>query len=523
MCPRSAPRRRWDFRRHRPEPGPSACAASGTPTSPRNRRNAAVICTGSPQDRCRSRAPVAAPSMICGLPDRRPDSVATSTTAGSVRPTGPGADSVHSGHSDVTTTGSCALHGGTPSPERDVRKLARIFSMRTYDRDGRTSTPPTIGVRGHCVDARNGSVPTLRMNVGSHREHAEPGGTVWPTSPPWPRPSRRWSTTATRWPWRGSPTSSRSPPVTRSSGSGRRDLTLIRMTPDLIYDQLIGAGCARAAGLLLGRQPGRRLAAPVARRASTTAGRHRCEIEEHSHAGMANRYVAGASGPAVRGAARLRRHRPRRAHRHHRHGHLPVHRRGADRGARAQPGRQRSSTPSGPTGGATSSCGASSACRRRRCWPRKRSLVTVEEIVDDLEPRARRGRPARLGGDRGGRRPRAGPIPRTRRVTTTATTTPTGPGTRSAATGRAFAPGWTTNVYGATAADARDRLHRGRDDDRRRGPGPGRPDRLLRRHRPAEHGGQPGPPAAQSRPVPDLRVGHHRRQADRTATVHRGR
>ena len=27
---------------------------------------------------------------------------------------------------------------------------------------------------------------------------------------------------------------------------GRRDLTLIRMTPDLIYDQMIGAGCARS-------------------------------------------------------------------------------------------------------------------------------------------------------------------------------------------------------------------------------------------------------------------------------------
>ena len=43
----------------------------------------------------------------------------------------------------------------------------------------------------------------------------------------------------------------------------RRDLTLIRMTPDLIYDQLIGAGCAREADLLLGRQPRGRLAAPV--------------------------------------------------------------------------------------------------------------------------------------------------------------------------------------------------------------------------------------------------------------------
>ena len=46
----------------------------------------------------------------------------------------------------------------------------------------------------------------------------------------------------------------------------RRDLTLIRMTPDLIYDQLIGMGCAREADLLLGRQSRRRLAAPPARR-----------------------------------------------------------------------------------------------------------------------------------------------------------------------------------------------------------------------------------------------------------------
>ena len=35
---------------------------------------------------------------------------------------------------------------------------------------------------------------------------------------------------------------------------GKKDLTLVRMTPDLIYDQLIGAGCAKA-DFLLGRQP----------------------------------------------------------------------------------------------------------------------------------------------------------------------------------------------------------------------------------------------------------------------------
>ena len=75
----------------------------------------------------------------------------------------------------------------------------------------------------------------------------------------------------------------------------RRDLTLIRMTPDLIYDQLIGAGCARKLIFSWGGNPG-------------VGSLHRfrdavehswpvpLEIEEHSHAGMANRYVAGASG-----------------------------------------------------------------------------------------------------------------------------------------------------------------------------------------------------------------------------------
>ena len=47
---------------------------------------------------------------------------------------------------------------------------------------------------------------------------------------------------------------------------GRRELTLVRMTPDLVYDQLIGAGCAAQADLLVGRQPRGRLAAPVPRR-----------------------------------------------------------------------------------------------------------------------------------------------------------------------------------------------------------------------------------------------------------------
>jgi glutaconate CoA-transferase subunit A len=76
---------------------------------------------------------------------------------------------------------------------------------------------------------------------------------------------------------------------------GRRELTLVRMTPDVIYDQMIGAGCARKLVFSWGGNPG-------------VGSLHRfrdavehswpgpLELEEHSHAGMANRYVAGAAG-----------------------------------------------------------------------------------------------------------------------------------------------------------------------------------------------------------------------------------
>jgi glutaconate CoA-transferase, subunit A len=74
----------------------------------------------------------------------------------------------------------------------------------------------------------------------------------------------------------------------------RRELTLIRMTPDLIYDQLIGMGCAVKLVFSWGGNPG-------------VGSLHRfrdavedgwpapLELEEYSHAGMANRYAAGAA------------------------------------------------------------------------------------------------------------------------------------------------------------------------------------------------------------------------------------
>ena len=75
----------------------------------------------------------------------------------------------------------------------------------------------------------------------------------------------------------------------------RRELTLIRMTPDLIYDQLIGAGCARRLIFSWGGNPGVGSLHRF-RDAVEHAWPGALEIEEHSHAGMANRYVAGASG-----------------------------------------------------------------------------------------------------------------------------------------------------------------------------------------------------------------------------------
>ncbi|MBL0171746.1 MAG: CoA transferase subunit A [Gemmatimonadaceae bacterium] len=75
----------------------------------------------------------------------------------------------------------------------------------------------------------------------------------------------------------------------------RRGLTLVRMTPDLIYDQLIGMGCATSLVFSWGGNPGvgslHRL-----RDAIEKQWPHALTIDEHSHAGMAVRYSAGASG-----------------------------------------------------------------------------------------------------------------------------------------------------------------------------------------------------------------------------------
>ena len=77
--------------------------------------------------------------------------------------------------------------------------------------------------------------------------------------------------------------------------AGRTDLTLVRMTPDVIFDQMIGMGCARKLIFSWGGNPG--VGSLHRLRDAVERGWPRpLELEEHSHAGMANRYVAGASG-----------------------------------------------------------------------------------------------------------------------------------------------------------------------------------------------------------------------------------
>ncbi len=74
---------------------------------------------------------------------------------------------------------------------------------------------------------------------------------------------------------------------------GRRDLVLCRMTPDLVYDQMIAAGCARKLVFSYLGNPGVGSLHAV-RRAVEKSMPAPLEIEEYSHFGMVGRYMAGA-------------------------------------------------------------------------------------------------------------------------------------------------------------------------------------------------------------------------------------
>ncbi len=74
---------------------------------------------------------------------------------------------------------------------------------------------------------------------------------------------------------------------------GRRNLTLCRLTPDLIYDQMIAAGCARKLVFSWAGNPGAG-SLHAFRRAVEGKGT-RLELEEYSHFGMVARLSAGAA------------------------------------------------------------------------------------------------------------------------------------------------------------------------------------------------------------------------------------
>jgi glutaconate CoA-transferase subunit A len=76
---------------------------------------------------------------------------------------------------------------------------------------------------------------------------------------------------------------------------GIMDLTLIRMTPDIIYDQMIGMGLVKKVIFSYAGNPGVGLLRRM-RDAIENSWPRPIETEEHSHAAMANAYEAGAAG-----------------------------------------------------------------------------------------------------------------------------------------------------------------------------------------------------------------------------------
>ncbi len=165
----------------------------------------------------------------------------------------------------------------------------------------------------------------------------------------------------------------------------RRNLTLVRMTPDIVYDQLIGAGCARKLVFSWGGNPGVGSLHRF-RDAIQNAWPEPLEIEEHSHAGLANRYVAAASGL------------PFAVMRGYRGTDLPEHTATIAPITCPFTGEQLTAVPALELDVAVVHAQRADRAGNVQMWgltgvqkeavlAAKRSLVTVEEIVDELEPR----------------------------------------------------------------------------------------------------------------------------------------
>jgi glutaconate CoA-transferase, subunit A len=165
---------------------------------------------------------------------------------------------------------------------------------------------------------------------------------------------------------------------------GRRDLTLIRMTPDVVYDQLVGMGCARKLVFSWGGNPGVGSLYRV-RDAVEHEWPRPLELEEHSHAGMAAAYAAGAANLPF-GALRGYDDNDLPAHTNvkpiscpftgERLAAVPAHRPDVGIVHAQQSDRRGNVQLWGITG-----------VQKEVVLASKRSIVTVEEIVDELEPR----------------------------------------------------------------------------------------------------------------------------------------
>src|SRR5207342_2938068 len=164
---------------------------------------------------------------------------------------------------------------------------------------------------------------------------------------------------------------------------GRRDLTLVRMTPDLVYDQMVGMDCARTLVFSWGGNPGVGSLHRI-RDAVENDWPAPLELEEHSHAGMAAAWSAGAANL------------PFGALRGYRGGDLPARTRVATVVCPFT-GEELAAVPAlRPDVGIIHAQQADrkgnvqlwgiSGVQKEAVLAAARSLVTVEEIVDELEP-----------------------------------------------------------------------------------------------------------------------------------------
>ena len=299
---------------------------------------------------------------------------------------------------------------------------------------------------------------------------------------------------------------------------GRKDLTLIRMTPDLIYDQMIGMGLRAATGLFLGRQSRGRLAAPPARRrgARLAAAARNRGTQSRRHG---QRLRSGRRGHALRHLSRLSRIRPARASiRTIKFITCPftgeelacipalrpdvtiIHAQKADREGNV--------LIEGIVG-----------VQKEAVLAARRAVVTVEEIVDDFGPRSsERGHSAVVEYRRGvlapgGARPSYahGYYSRDNAFYIA---------WDEIARDRDTLPGLDGGECPAREGAAMNYTLAGNDDGRGRARAVERR-RLLRRHRPAFGRLQPGAPDARAAHQSDLRIGHAANPSRRAAALHR--